>query len=126
MNPFLGEDWAAAAGALAPEGLPPCEARVQLVVTGGPARETAVWFVVRGGRLAEAGTGRLEDAEVVFTAAADDARALAQGQLDPSVAMMQGRLKVAGDFGRCLELLPRTRRAEWRSWRDALAARTAF
>lgn len=126
MVAFLSAPWAARAAALAPESGDAPDGRVQLVVTGAAGGEAAVSFVVAGGRLTEAGVGRLADAEVTFTTTAAEARALATGELDPSVAVMQGRLKVAGDYGLCLRLLPRTRHPAWRAWRAALGAETEF
>jgi putative sterol carrier protein len=42
---------------------------------------------------------------VTLTASYADASAMAAGELDPSVAFMQGRLKTAGDPGLVLDLL---------------------
>ncbi len=49
--------------------------------------------------------GRIADPEVTLTVGWDDARALATGELDPCVAFMQGRMKVAGAMAVLLDLL---------------------
>jgi hypothetical protein len=48
------------------------------------------------------------DAPVVFTAVPADVEALQTGDLDLSVAYMQGRLKAAGDMKAFFELLTRS------------------
>ena len=45
---------------------------------------------------------------MTLTMAWDDAVAMQRGGLDPSVAFMQGRMKVAGSMGVMLALLPVT------------------
>lgn len=43
---------------------------------------------------------------VTFTMTPEVAAALRAGELDPDVAYMQGKLKVAGDMSRFFDLLP--------------------
>jgi hypothetical protein len=47
-------------------------------------------------------------ADVVFTLTPSDLDALQSGALDLSVGFMRGQIKMAGDFGTLLWLLPRT------------------
>jgi hypothetical protein len=47
-------------------------------------------------------------ADIMFTMTEDDAQALHDGTLDLSVGFMRGQIKMAGDFGRLLQLLPLT------------------
>ena len=49
-----------------------------------------------------------------------------QGELDPSVAFMQGRSKAAGDTGLLLQLLPVMRTDAYRTFREKLTAVTDF
>jgi putative sterol carrier protein len=46
------------------------------------------------------------DGEVTFTATADLWSRLVDGELDPVVAFMQGKLKMAGDHAALYDLLP--------------------
>jgi putative sterol carrier protein len=55
-----------------------------------------------------------------------DAAAIQSGSLDPSVAFMQGRMKVAGSMGLLLELLPAARDADHRELRRRVAELTDF
>ena len=47
----------------------------------------------------------LPGADLTLTLTDADARAVVAGELDPSVAFMQGRMKVAGDMAPLLDLL---------------------
>jgi hypothetical protein len=48
------------------------------------------------------------DADITFTVTESDATALHDGTLDLSVGFMRGQIKMAGDFGKLLKLLPLT------------------
>jgi putative sterol carrier protein len=48
------------------------------------------------------------------------------GALDPSVAFMQGRMKVVGSMGATIALLPAAREPEGLEWRRQVAAITEF
>ena len=63
---------------------------------------------------------------MTLTATWSDAVAMERGELDPNVAFMQGRLKVAGSMGLVLELLPLARTPEDRERRRRAAALTEF
>ncbi|HEX3980392.1 MAG TPA: SCP2 sterol-binding domain-containing protein, partial [Acidimicrobiales bacterium] len=56
----------------------------------------------------------------------DDAVAMHQGALDPSVAFMQGRMKVAGSMEVVLALLPATATAAFGEMRARVAELTEF
>jgi putative sterol carrier protein len=51
---------------------------------------------------------------------------MCRGQLDPNVAFMRGRMKVAGSMGVMLALLPVTNTPEHREWRRRIAEITEF
>jgi SCP-2 sterol transfer family len=127
---FLGAEWLALArelfGNLAPR--PGATARVQRVVTGAPGGDVVFTLAFEDGRLVDAAladTGVPDPAaELTITTTYDDTLAVASGDLDLSVAVMQGRAKVAGSMGALLAILPITRSPDFRAARAALHERT--
>lgn len=84
----------------------------------GPAPSTVAFVVAKGKTTLE--TWGIEvgervrdldaapaDADVVFTFTPADADAFRAGELDLSVGFMRGQVKMAGDFGTLLRVLPR-------------------
>lgn len=103
---------------------PGATARVQCVVSGTPEGEVRYTLVIVDGRLASAALGTDPDAEVTCTQTYADAVELARGGLDASVAFMQGRVKVVGDMGKVMALMPLTSSPEYRAAVAEVGART--
>jgi len=70
--------------------------------------------------------GALPDAAVSLTLPYADAIAVVRGELQPSVAFMQGRMKTAGDPGRVLDVLAATATATFRDALERVASATEF
>jgi hypothetical protein len=129
---FLGAEWLALArelfGDVAPR--PGASARVQRVVAGAPGGDVVFTLAFEDGRLVDAALADDSEpepnAELTITTAYDDTLALASGDLDLSVAVMQGRAKVAGSMRALLAILPVTRSRDFRAARAALHQRTVF
>jgi hypothetical protein len=128
---FLGAEWLALARELF-GNVGACEgatARIQRVVTGAPGGDVVLMLTFEDGRLVDAaravGDAPDPDAELTITTTYPDTLLLASGDLDLSVAVMQGRAKVAGSMGALLAILPATRSREFRAARAALHERTA-
>jgi hypothetical protein len=98
--------------------------RVQHVVTGGPDGDVAYHLAFQGGRVVDGGVGADPDAEVVLTTVHEVAAAIAAGDVEPSVAFMQGRLKTEGPTRRLLPLLALTQTDPYRAAADQLRAET--
>jgi len=82
---------------------------VEFVVAAGKKEQARGWARVDDDRVAERGDGAPADpADVTFTATPADAQSLHDGTLDLSVGFMRGQVKMAGDFGALLKLLPMT------------------
>jgi len=82
---------------------------VEFVVAAGKKEQARSWARVDDDRVAERGDGApAEPADVTFTATPADAQSLHDGTLDLSVGFMRGQVKMAGDFGVLLKLLPLT------------------
>jgi hypothetical protein len=98
--------------------------RVQHVVTGGPDGDVTYHLAYRGGRVSDGGLGADPDAEVVLTTVHEVAAAIAAGDVEPSVAFMQGRLKTEGPTSRLLPLLALTQTEAYQAAADRLRAET--
>lgn len=125
---FLSQEWLEARLEL-DRDLPErsgASARVQLVVSGGPGGEVKHHVLVEDGRLREAGLGIDADAAVTVTAGYDVAVLVARGELDLNAAFMQGRVKVTGDMGQFLAVLPLTQSDAYRVGAERLVDRTEF
>jgi hypothetical protein len=94
---------------------------VRLLITVGAVQVTAVLV---DGALEDLALGGRGDEEVTLTLVLDDAVAIQRGDLQPSVAFMQGRMKTAGDPGKVLDILACTARPGFARLRDEVAAAT--
>jgi len=100
---FLTDDWMAAL--VGTGGAPGATGTVQVVVTGAPDGDGKWYARLDDGVVAEAALGTRSGAELTLTVSYADATAIVAGDLDPSVAFMQGRMKTAGDPGLVLDVL---------------------
>ena len=94
---------------------PGASARLEHVIAGGPEGDVRLGIVVTDGRLTDAKVGGDPEAPLTITTTYADAQLLAAGELEASVAVMQGRAKVAGDVGSLLAVLPVTHTPEFRA-----------
>ncbi len=111
MTAWLTPGWFDRVRALAGE-LPPrpgLSGRVQQHITGGPDGDVDCYWVLEDGRPTSAATGTVDAPDLTLSLSWSDAAAIQAGTLDPSVAFMQGRMKVAGSMALVLELLPAAR-----------------
>jgi hypothetical protein len=115
---FLSAEWIELVRTAAPKV---GDATVECAVTGGPDGD--VKLHAAGDDIA---LGALEDADVSLTVPYPEAIAIAQGELEPSVAFMQGRMKTAGDPGKLLDLLEATATPAFRAGLERVAAATEF
>ena len=88
-------------------------ARIQYVISGGPDGDVKYSWVLEDGKLLESHLGTIADPDVTISAPYDEWLKIAQGELDTSAAFMQGIMKVAGDMGKFLQLLPITQSREY-------------
>jgi hypothetical protein len=127
---FLSQEWLDAwrvvMAAVDDEGGPRPTARVSLTVPGAPGGDASIGFVLLDGGVVEAGLGPLAEPDISLTAPLPLALEIARGELTPSAAYMQGRLKTAGDAGRLLELLAWSHRRARREAVAKLATDTSF
>jgi predicted lipid carrier protein YhbT len=129
MPKFLSQEWHDQTRRMA-EGQPErpgASARMQYVVTGAPDGEDVKYFwVLENGKLLESALGELEDAEITLTQSYTDAVAIQQGELDPSAAFMQGRIKVTGNMAKLMSLLPITGSPEYKELQGEIRRITEY
>lgn len=139
MAAFLSQAWLDEVRRLASDGpRPDVSSRVQWVVKGGPGApgaptggrrsaggpETRFYLILDHGRPVEAMVGSVDDADITLSIGYDDAAAVVRGELDLSVAFMQGRLKADGDMGALLGVLPSAESAAGAGLLGRIAAAT--
>ncbi|HZP27701.1 MAG TPA: SCP2 sterol-binding domain-containing protein [Acidimicrobiia bacterium] len=126
MARFLSAEWLDELARVGREHAPfgDVSGRVQVVVGGGPEKDVKFVVDLDGGRISGVAAGVAADAPLTVTLQHPDAVAIEAGELDASVAYMQGRLKAAGDTGLLLQLLLLTRSPAYHAFREKLAAVT--
>jgi putative sterol carrier protein len=128
VTKWLSAEWFDETRAMAgdqPE-VPGLSARIQYLITGGTEGEVSYYWVLKDGRLQSSAGGTIEKPDVTLTIPWNDAVAMQRGELDPNVAFMQGRMKVAGSMGVMMSLLPVTNTPEYRELRRRIAEVTEF
>ena len=103
------------------EARPGVSGTVVVAITATSAGDQFATLVWVDGRISSVSAGAAPDPDLTLTLPAADARAMMQGELAPSVAFMQGRLKTAGDNGLVVGVLGAvdTRPAAFAAWVEA-------
>ena len=128
MPKWLSQEWFDQTRAMAADqpDRPGATARMQYEITGGPDGDVKYYWVLEDGHLRESALGVLADAEVTLTSSWADAMAIQKDELDANAAFMQGRVKVVGNMGKVLALLPITNAAEYRDLQRRILEITGF
>lgn len=128
MPKYLTAEWHEQAKALsqrfpAHEGV---SARLLFVVTGGPDGDFKYHQIIEDGRIQEQALGECAEPDATMTVSWADSVKMHGGELDTNVAFMQGRMKVAGDMGTLMKLMPLTMNPDYREMQAELRANTEF
>lgn len=84
-------------------------ARLQHVITGAPDGEVAYSVLIVDGRVVDTMLGRDDAAaDCTFLETYADALRVAKGELDLHAGFMQGRIKMVGDMGKLMAVMPLT------------------
>jgi putative sterol carrier protein len=128
MSRWLSTEWFDETRAMVSNQVtcPGLSGRIQFEISGGPDGNGTYYWVLEDGRPVSRGGGPVAGAEVTLSVSWDDAIAMHQGRLDPSVAFMQGRMKVAGSMELVLALLPVTATPAFRDLRGRIAELTDY
>ena len=128
MSKYLSQEWLDETRKLAqgqPER-PGASARMQYVVTGGPDGDIRYYWVLENGKLQESSLGELPDADFTMTMTYADSVAVQNGDLDANAAFMQGRIKVTGNMGTLMKLMPLTMSPEYKQLQEQVRGMTEF
>jgi putative sterol carrier protein len=128
MAKYLSQEWLDLQRELAQE-FPEragATARMQYVVTGAPEGDVKYYTVIDEGKMLENKLGTDDDAEFTLTTTYDDSVKILKGELDANAAFMQGRMKVAGNMGKLMSLMPLTQSPEYKAIQDKVAAKTEY
>ncbi len=128
MSKYLSQEWLDETRTMAdsqPER-PGASARMQYVVTGGPDGDIKYFSVLENGKLLESKLGELPDADVTMTLSYDDSVKVQKGELDANAAFMQGRMKVTGNMGKLMTLMPLTNSPEYKALQEEIRQITEY
>ena len=122
MAEWLSEEWlqevAARAGSRPP--VPGVTGTVSVSVTGAPNGDAVYHWSYQDGVPGDGAAGPAGGADLALVITHADARPVAAGEVEPSVAYMRGRLKATGDGALLIGLLASTATEEYRAWRQAV------
>ena len=79
------------------------QVKLQQVVTDAPDGESKYYFTIDGGK-AQVGVGEIADAEATITQNYETAVAINKQELNAQNAFMQGKLKIAGNMMKLMQL----------------------
>ncbi len=105
---------------------PGATARIQYEVTGGGDGPVTFHTHLEDGRITDNQLGADDEADFTMLVPYDFFVAIVRGEADASVGFMRGTVKVTGNIGRMLSVLPVTVAPEWRTAMDRVAADTDF
>ena len=129
MPKYMTEEWLDEARKLA-EGQPErpgASAKMQYVLTDAPGGgDLKYYWVLENGRLLESKLGELPDVDFTMTLSYDDSVKVQQGELDANAAFMQGRMKVTGNMGKLMQLMPLTNSPEYKALQEEIRGITEY
>ena len=125
---YLSQEWLDETRALASQqpARPGATGRIQYVITGAPDGDVKYSWVLEDGILLESHLGSIHDPDVTVTAPYAEWVKVARGELDMSAAFIQGVIKVSGNTGQWLHLLPITKSREYLELQERIRDLTEF
>ena len=117
MAKYLSQEWLDEGRKLAQEfpERPGATARMQFAVTGAPEGDVKYYQVLDNGKILVSTLGEDANADFTMTSSFDDSVKIQKGELDANAAFMQGRMKVTGNMGKLMSLMPLTQSPEYKA-----------
>lgn len=128
MAKYLSQEWLDVQKELGqkfPER-PGATARMQYVVTGAPEGDVKYYTVIENGKMLENSLGEDAQAEFTLSSTYDDSVKVLKGELDANAAFMQGKMKVTGNMGKLMSLMPLTQSPEYKTIQSEVAEQTEY
>jgi len=128
MAKYLTQEWLDEGRELAkdqPER-PGASAKMQYALSGGPDGELKYYWVLEDGKLLESQLGEIAEPDFTMSMSYDDSVLIQKGELDVNAAFMQGRVKVAGNMGKLMQLMPLTNSPEYKALQEKVGEITEF
>jgi alkyl sulfatase BDS1-like metallo-beta-lactamase superfamily hydrolase len=128
MPQYLSQEWLDETRVLAagqPER-PGVSVQMQYVVSGGPDGDIKYYWILEDGKLLESSLGNAPAADITLTITYEDSVKVQTGELDANAAFMQGRMKVAGNMAKFMQLLPLTTSPEYKSLQEKIRPLTTY
>ena len=128
MAKYLTQEWLDEGRELSKdmEERPGASAKMQYVLAGGPDGELKYYWVLENGKLLESQLGEIAEPDFTMSMSYDDSVLVQTGELDVNAAFMQGRVKVAGNMGKLMQLMPLTSSPEYKDLQAKVQAITEF
>jgi alkyl sulfatase BDS1-like metallo-beta-lactamase superfamily hydrolase len=128
MPKYLTQEWLDEGRKLAESqpDRPGASARMQYVVTAGPEGDIKYYWILDNGKLIESQLGEVSDEDFTMTLSYDDSVKIQKGELDANAAFMQGRMKVTGNMGKLMQLMPLTNSPEYLALQDEIRKITEY
>ena len=126
MARYLSQEWLDLQKDLAQEfpERPGASARMQYVVTGAPEGDVKYYTVIDNGTIVENSLGEDASCDLTLTTTYDDSVKVLKGEVDANAAFMQGRMKVSGNMGKLMSLMPLTQSPEYKTIQAKVAEQT--
>jgi putative sterol carrier protein len=105
---------------------PGASARIEYKVSGAPGGDVTFHTVIDNGKIADNALGGDPQAELTMTVGYNDFKQVNTGGLEASAAFMQGRVKIAGNMGQVMSLMPLLESAEYHDVAERLDASTEY